>query len=119
MSRDKLTLEDRLAIIRETAEPIKKLAEVSVVAKYLYDNAFTFQLNANDTFGYACADSVSVAIEDLPKLLEVEEKFGGDGTLAFMALVEGCEVLKELQSARYHEAVAYLKTYRPLSWVSA
>jgi len=116
--RDKdLTLEDRLAIIKETAEPIKKLAEVSAVAKYLYDNAFAIELNANDTFGYACADSVRVSIEDLPKLLEMDEKFGNDGTLAFMALVEGCDVLKELQSDKYHEAVAYLKGYRPLSWI--
>jgi len=115
--QDDLTLEERLAIIRSTAEPIKELAQVSKVAEFLYKNAFTFTLNANDTFGWACADAVDVAITDLPKLLEMDEKFGNDGICAFMALIREEDVMPEAQGDNYKAAVAYLKDYLPCTWV--
>jgi hypothetical protein len=117
---DKLTLEERQAIIHETAGAIKKLASENKVVSLLYGNAFTFTLNANDTFGYACADAVEVAIEDIPKLLEVYEKFGNDGINAFMSRVrDGEDVLPELQNDQYRAAVEFLSTYKPCSWVTA
>lgn len=117
MQQDKLSLEERLAIIRDTAEPIKKLAADNKVVDFLYNNANTFTLNANDTFAYACSDSVDIVIEDLPKLLEVFDKYGNDGINAFMALVREQEVLKELQDDKYLAAVEYLKDYKPCSWI--
>lgn len=118
MSAEKLSLEERLDIIRKAGPVMEELAKNDKLAALLLHNAFSIQLNANDTFGYACADSVDVSVFDLPKLLEVEEKFGPDGVNAFMALVREQEVLKELQSDKYWEAAEYLYDYKPVSWVS-
>ena len=118
MRRDKLTLDQQLNIIRRTADPIKKLAADNKAVGVLYDLANTISLNANDTFGYACAESVDIMIEDLPMLLEVQEKFGYDGVNAFMALVTEQEVLKELQSEKYFEAAEYLHDYEPCTWIN-
>lgn len=115
--RQNLNLQELQQIIHATAGPIKQLASENPVVDFLYDHAFRFTLNANDTFGYACADSVEVAIEDLPKLLEVYQKFGNSGVDAFMSLVEEEDVLPELKNDKFKEAKEFLKDYRPCSWV--
>jgi hypothetical protein len=79
--------------------------------KMLEKYCFEVSVNCNDTFYYACADAERVDIQDLPKMLEVEEKFGGDGINAFCSLIRGEDVLKELQSDKYFAAKEYLKDY--------
>lgn len=115
--RGEFSLEESQEIIRKTCQAMKQLSTTCPTAKFLDDYAFHIVLNANDTFGYACADAVDVSVEDLPKLLEVEKLFGADGVTAFMALVREEEPLTELQVDKYWEAVEYLKDYKPASWV--
>jgi hypothetical protein len=117
VQQDKLTLEERQQIIKDTCQATEKLAATCPTVKFLSDHAFRISLNANDTFGYACAEAVEVAVEDLPKLLEVEKLFGADGVTAFMSVVEKAPVLKELQTEGYLKALEHLKDYRPASWV--
>lgn len=112
-----LSLEEKLAIIRETAEPIKELAKTNEVVNFLYDHAFHITFNANDLFGWACADSVDVSIEDMPKMLEVYKLFGSSGIDALLALIDQSEVQEPCNTDKYKEAKEFLKDYRPASWV--
>jgi hypothetical protein len=115
--RKKLTLNEALSIVQETAEPVKKLAAENKIVEFLHDHAFHITFNANDLFGWACADSVDVAIEDLPKMLEVYKLFGSAGLDALLALIDQSEVQEPLNTDKYKEAKEYLKDYRPASWV--
>jgi len=117
MSAENLSLEERLDIIRKVGPAMEALAKNDRLAALLLHNAFSIQLNANDTFGYACADSVDISVFDVPELLAVEEKFGVDGVNAFMALVREQEVLPELQTEKYWLAAEYLSDYKPVSWI--
>ena len=74
---------------------------------------FGVELNANDTFAYVCADSTFVDSTDLWKLVEVYEKFGNPGVLAFQAHIRKEEPLKELITDKYKEARKYLKNFIP------
>lgn len=85
--RHKLILEESLAIIHEIAEPIKKLGTENPLVQFLIDYTFHIFFNANDLFGWGCADSVHLAIEDLPKVLEMKKLYGADGVFALLALI--------------------------------
>ena len=115
--RRKLTLEESLAIIHETAEPIKTLGTQDKLVQFLIDYAFHITFNANDLFGWACADAVDVAIEDLPKALEMEKLYVSDGVFALLALIDGSNVQEPCNNEKYKAAQEYLKDYRPCSWV--
>lgn len=113
-----LSLEERLQIIKDTAEPIKALSASNEIVDLLYGNANLIVLNANDTFGWGCADAVEIMVEDLPKLLEVKKLYGNDGINAFMALVRREDVMDECQNKTYWEAKKFLKDYRPCVWIN-
>lgn len=115
--RKKLETQECINILQAVREPIKQLASENSTVNFLYEHAFSITLNANDTFGWACADSVSIAIEDLPKLFEVEKLYGSDGVTAFMSLVADCNVIDPLNTEKYKQAKEYLKDYKPASWV--
>lgn len=62
--------------------------------------AFSLALNANDTFGYACADTVEV--ETSAELAEVADIYGvalWKGTMAWMERKTGNRVIKEHRTA--------------------
>lgn len=84
-----------------------------LLVKLLENWSFQVTLNANDTFYYASADATSVDSTDLGKLLEVYEKFGDDGVLAFQAKLRKEQVLRQLQTDKYHEALAFLSDWIP------
>ncbi len=46
-------------------------------------------LNANDVFGLACADAVTIEPEGLPLLFDMVDRFGSEGYLAFLAQTDG------------------------------
>jgi len=79
--------------------------------KFLSDYSHGITLNANDTFGWGCAESCEVDILDIPKLRQMETKYGYEGVLAFMAKVKKEDPLSQLVNARYKAAKKELKSY--------
>lgn len=69
----------------------------------------SISLNANDVFGYACADSVDCYISELPILKHVTDMFGNDGAIAFMAWKEQAEPLKEYNNPQYNKARTWME----------
>lgn len=80
--------------------------------QFMNDYAFWIELNANDTFGWACAESERVSVDDLDRLLEIEEQYGADGVIAFMAAKRNCEPLGQLITPEYKAARESLKGYK-------
>ena len=82
--------------------------------EFLKKYCFWISINMNDTFGWACADYEQVDIEDIPKILEIEERFGSDGVNAFCAGIRGEDVMDhpELRTQQYYEAKKFLADYK-------
>ena len=57
--------------------------------QFIEKYAFSVDLNMNDTFYYASADSEPVYVNNLPSLIEVEKSFGWIGVVAFVAVKRG------------------------------
>lgn len=80
----------------------------------ILNDAFGVVLNANDFFGYACADAVQVDfLEHGEKLIDMVRRFGGDGSSAFMAWHERAEPIPPHRTDGYREAREYLPGVRP------
>lgn len=94
-------------------EPDLAFVDTNKLFRMLDKVAFSVSLNMNDTFGWACAESEEVAIIDLPKLLDVWEKFGSSGVDAFAAVQRDEDVMdhKAVRTPLYYAAKEYLKNY--------
>lgn len=77
--------------------------------KFLDKYAFYIELNANDTFGYACSDGQTIDIQELPGLIELEKLFSYHGVTAFMAVKRGCEPIGPHITKEYKEARKYIE----------
>lgn len=84
------------------------------IDKYCYGHV---QLNMNDTFGYACAWGVDADEFDLLSLIELEEKFGRDGVVAWAAIKEGVE--KPIhENGKFNEAKTHiLENMEKYNWL--
>ena len=89
--------------------------DMKTLLDFLGDYTFGIILNANDTFGWACADITNIDIEDLPALLDVYQRFGGDGVIAFQAHYRDEVPIGPLKTDAYKLAMEYLKDFIPLS----
>jgi hypothetical protein len=58
-------------------------------AEWLLDGCFCVVLNANDTFAYACADSLTIEGDDMPWAVALAEKYQRAGVLAAMTVKRG------------------------------
>ncbi len=89
------------------------LVDQNILYKMLNASAFHVTLNMNDTFGWATADAEDIAVEDIPKLVDVYQKFGHAGVDAFAALQRGYDVMDHpaVRTQVYYAAKAYLKDY--------
>ncbi len=76
---------------------------------FLDKYAFYIDLNANDTFGYACADSTTIDIQELPGVIELDRLFGSDGVTAFMAHRRQTDPIPPLITKKYKEARKYIE----------
>lgn len=65
---------------------------------------YSFPLNMNDTFGYACAESVDVDFPDMLVVTELYEKYGKPGVDAWASIKEDVHVIKERDTEKYKEA---------------
>lgn len=79
------------------------------LSRFLEKYTSSIDLNANDTFGYACSENVTVYISELPGIIELEELFGYNGVLAFMSFKSDQDPLGELVTEKYKEAKKYMK----------
>ena len=83
----------------------------ATVLKILQSYTFYIELNANDFFGYACADSVKTDNVDL--LIKTITNFGQGGLEAFMVHSRGgypiSPIVEKLKSSQYTEALAWLQ----------
>ena len=79
------------------------------LCNFLDNYCFGLTLNTNDTFGYGCADTEEVDLQDIPLLLEIEEKFGSSGVLAYMSKVRGVDIIKPLIDKQYRRAKKWLE----------
>lgn len=52
---------------------------------FIRDWAFSVEINMNDTFHWGCSDSERISVYDLPKILDLEKKYGVAGVDAFVA----------------------------------
>lgn len=89
------------------------LVDQNILYKMLNASAFHVTLNMNDTFDWATADAEDIAVEDIPKLVEVYQKFGHAGIDAFAALQRGYDVMDHpaVRTQLYYAAKEYLKDY--------
>jgi len=81
---------------------------VKVDFKFLDDYAFFIELNANDTFGYACADGQMIDIQELPGLIELDKLFGPEGIIAFMSVKRNEDPISRLVNKKFKEAKKYI-----------
>lgn len=77
--------------------------------KFLDDYACYVDLNANDTFGYACADTTTIDVQELPGVIELERLFGIDGVTAFMAHKRQADPIPPHITKKYKEARKYIQ----------
>lgn len=76
--------------------------------KFITEYADKITINANDMFGPR-SESVDIDIFDVPKLVEMERKYGHDGVVAFLSKVT--ESTPEVNSSNYNLAKEELEKY--------
>ena len=59
------------------------LADKLQAAALLVDASFTCELNMNDTFGFACAESVTFNTGDFERMVPLLVKYGRDALTAY------------------------------------
>lgn len=86
--------------------------EISKLRLLLKRHSFStrIELNANDTFAFACADSVVINEDGLFLFVECHERWGNDGVTAFMAAVRGEAPIQPWITDKYVEAKEWLHT---------
>lgn len=107
-------------ISEKMSAPSEKLVKESTDWKKLLNSLFGVTLNANDFFGWACADAVDVGItcerhfdcQHLDTLFECFKRWGHDGVHAFMCWHEGANTPFEDIKTKpgFIEATAWLET---------
>lgn len=75
--------------------------------------SYRIDLNANDTFFYASAMSVTLAADDYEWALPMIEKYGYDGAHAVMSYITKLDVLPQLQNESYLAAKKELEESQP------
>jgi hypothetical protein len=73
-------------------------------------------LNANDFFGYSCADAVELDTEDLTWALPIIEKYYIDGVYAVMSYIRKQKPLKEYRTKEFKQADKDIKKLKPKVW---
>lgn len=85
-----------------------KSVDYTDVRELLYDLMFSLELNANDFFGWACADSVTVSVFDMWWVLPIVKKYKHSGVSAVMSYIE------QSQPIEPHRTENFLKAFKEL-----
>jgi hypothetical protein len=62
------------------------MSERETALEELLKGAHTVELNMNDTFGYACAESVTFDVSDLNRMVPILARYGQDALTAYAAV---------------------------------
>ena len=81
--------------------------------KLLLDSAHMILLNANDFFGWACADAVELDVTDLSWVIPIVKKYGDDGVSACMHYVRQQLPLQKYLTEEEHKAYKELEELKP------
>lgn len=57
-------------------------------------SAYGVDVNMNDVFGWACADSENIEGSDLVDLKPYWDKYGDDALMAYASIARGCDLIK-------------------------
>jgi hypothetical protein len=96
---DKETLMEFL----EQAREMEKSKHEAV--KMFHQSMFSADMNANDFFAFATAQSVSIAEEDFDWILEHTEKYAYDGLYACLAYIQNMEPIKPNINYMFNQAI--------------
>jgi len=103
-SRD-VTLVSLTALLdAAAAEAVAREREAEGSYRALVDACHTLDLNANDIWGYASADSTTMDADDAHIAVEAMRRWGFNGLLACMSVIEGIEPIAPLCTDAFHEA---------------
>lgn len=81
-----------------------KLQAITQLHEYMFNAVF----NANDFFGYACAQGVSIVPEDFDWITEHIQKHGDEGMHAVLAYVQNQQPIKPWCTDKFNEAIQEL-----------
>jgi len=81
--------------------------------KLLLDSAHMILLNANDFFGWACADAVELDVTDLSWVIPIVKKYGVEGVEACMTYIRQCFPVKEIRTERFEKAYDEIEELKP------
>jgi hypothetical protein len=57
----------------------------------ILEGSFSFTLNMNDTFGFACADAEDMSVDDFEELIPIIAKYGHYALTAYVAVKRDAE----------------------------
>ena len=84
------------------------------ISDVIMDNCDNLILNANDFFGYSCADAVELYPTDLRWVSPIVDKYKFDGLNAVMSYIVDILPIEEHQTKGFKEALEELKDKKPL-----
>ena len=85
-----------------------------LIPKCILENTFHLSLNANDFFGYACAEAVELDVIDLKWVIPITVKYGQDGLNACMSYIEDSLPIDERRGGNFENALRELRELKPI-----
>lgn len=82
----------------------------------IVNGSFGIEMNANDFFAYACADSVSLDPKDLPWVTDIYSRFGDEGVNACLSYIGNTLPIEPWRTPGFNEALKAVEEMRPKVW---
>ena len=101
---------------QECCDYVKEINAELDAYKLLLDSAHMILLNANDFFGYACADAVELDTSDLNWVIPIVQKYGDDGIAATMSYIRKCKPIEPRIDEKFEQAYKEIKELKPKVW---
>ena len=117
ISKDKTNIQKKENMCEECGQEccdyVKEINEELAAYKLLLDSAHMILLNANDFFGWACADAVELDVTDLSWVIPIVKKYGVEGVEACMTYIRQCFPVKEIRTERFEKAYDEIEELKP------
>jgi hypothetical protein len=81
--------------------------------KTILNYSHSITLNANDFFGYACADAIDLDICDLFWVIPIVQKYGYDGIAASMYYIRKCKPIEPIINEKFEQAYKEIEELKP------
>lgn len=92
------------SLTKEQREHIGILYESDYLIVNYNEKQIELHINVSDTFYYACADSESITLEDLPSVAKLYNEYGWEGLVAWVAKKRNTLPLECYQNEKFKEA---------------